>query len=401
MVKTSLENKILYCYRSGRQNYGDNAIGYIQLRQKQSLCELKAKITPEHKIKSKNYNVQCIINTAEKSVLEAKCYDCAASEGGCKHAVAFLMWLHRRSEEPSPTEKTCYWKKSLLSAASTTNKFINTSDFSKTKITTIYDNSLLEEYILESKKRKLENSLMRYHYPFKYSSLSIYHLTLNFKNITVVSKNIMEYFIEFCSDQMDDYLIQEVEKGTREQSASKLWQEMRYARITASKVYEVVKCKTLSGSLVETILGAKIFQTKAMSRGLKLEKDILNILSKDMSTEFLKAGIFLSKEFPLVGASPDAINKDFVVEIKSPSTDKTFSNYLDTDGNIKPRYYYQMQLQMFLSKRKKGIFVVADPKFEMSKKISVKYCDYDNELVTDMLEKVNQFWIKAIYNKII
>lgn len=63
---------------------------------------------------------------------------------------------------------------------------------------------------------------------------------------------------------MDDYLIQEVEKETREQSASKLWQEMRYARITASKVYEVVKCKTLSGSLVETILGAKIFQTKAI-----------------------------------------------------------------------------------------------------------------------------------------
>lgn len=148
-----MANKILFCYRSGRQNYGDNAIGYVQLRQKQSLCELKAKITPEHKIKSKNYNVQCIINTAEKSVLEAKCYDCAASEVGCKHAVVFLMWLHRRSEEPSPTEKTCYWKKSLLSASSTTNKFINTSDFSKTKITAIYDNSLLEEYIYSGKQK--------------------------------------------------------------------------------------------------------------------------------------------------------------------------------------------------------------------------------------------------------
>ncbi|KAL4718156.1 hypothetical protein ACJJTC_003371 [Scirpophaga incertulas] len=30
---------------------------------------------------------------------------CPASLGGCKHAVAFLMWVHRRSEEPSCTSK--------------------------------------------------------------------------------------------------------------------------------------------------------------------------------------------------------------------------------------------------------------------------------------------------------
>ncbi|KAJ0173001.1 hypothetical protein K1T71_011177 [Dendrolimus kikuchii] len=30
-------------------------------------------------------------------------HDCAASQGGCKHAVALLMWFHRRSEEPSCT----------------------------------------------------------------------------------------------------------------------------------------------------------------------------------------------------------------------------------------------------------------------------------------------------------
>lgn len=253
----------------------------------------------------------------------------------------------------------------MLSAASTTNKFINTTDFNKKKITISYDDSLLKIKIEEGKKRKVENSLTRYHYPFKYSSLSIYHLSLHFKSISVSPKH-MEEFMEFCSNQMDEQLIQEVEKETREQSASKLWQEMRYARITASKVYEVVKCKTLSGSLVETILGANIFQTEAMSRGLKLETDILKILSKDMSTEFVKAGIFLSKEYPLVGATPDAVNSDFVIEIKSPSSDKTFSNYLDAAGNTKPKFYYQVQLQMFLTKRKKAIFVVADSNFGLA-----------------------------------
>lgn len=110
------------------------------------------------------------------------------------------MWLHRRSEEPSPTEKICYWKKSLLSAASTTNKFISTADFNKKKITASYDDSLLDEYIEESKKRKLENSLTRYHYPYKYSSLSIYRLSLHFKNSSLPKK--IEHFIEFCSNQI-------------------------------------------------------------------------------------------------------------------------------------------------------------------------------------------------------
>ncbi|KAJ8913304.1 hypothetical protein NQ315_010971 [Exocentrus adspersus] len=107
----SAEMRGIKLLRSGRQSYGDNAIEYVQLKQQGALCELKAKITPEHKIKAKNYNVSCVINTEEKEVVNTKCKDCAASEGGCKHEVAFLMWLHRRSEEPSPTEKMCYWKK--------------------------------------------------------------------------------------------------------------------------------------------------------------------------------------------------------------------------------------------------------------------------------------------------
>lgn len=96
--------------RSARQNYGDNAIGYVQVYREKttSLCYLKAKITPEHRINNKNYNVSYEINESEKEVIKVICDDCVASQGGCKHAVAFLMWLHRRSEEPSPTETVCY-----------------------------------------------------------------------------------------------------------------------------------------------------------------------------------------------------------------------------------------------------------------------------------------------------
>lgn len=52
------------------------------------------------------------------------CYDCTAALGGCKHQLALLGSMHRRSEDKTPTEKECYWKKSKLSKAGTTIKFI-------------------------------------------------------------------------------------------------------------------------------------------------------------------------------------------------------------------------------------------------------------------------------------
>ena len=41
--------------------------------------------------------------------------DCGEAEGYCKHAVAFLGWLQRRSLEKSVTSTTSYWKKARLS----------------------------------------------------------------------------------------------------------------------------------------------------------------------------------------------------------------------------------------------------------------------------------------------
>lgn len=55
---------------------------------------------------------------------------------------------------------------------------------------------------------------------------------------------------------------------TIEQCNSKLWHELRYARITASKVYEVARCKTSPGSLIESITGdLQVRETEAMRRG--------------------------------------------------------------------------------------------------------------------------------------
>lgn len=60
--------------------------------------------------------VTLIVNEQEETVTSVQCHDCPSSEGGYKHGVAFLMWLHlhRRTEAPSCTSIECYWSKSNL-----------------------------------------------------------------------------------------------------------------------------------------------------------------------------------------------------------------------------------------------------------------------------------------------
>lgn len=64
-----------------RQNYGDVAIGYVQLSSQLSTCNVEAKVCPEHKVRNKNYTVQVIIDENEETVIRTECHDCAASLG--------------------------------------------------------------------------------------------------------------------------------------------------------------------------------------------------------------------------------------------------------------------------------------------------------------------------------
>ncbi|KAL0829669.1 hypothetical protein ABMA28_003175 [Loxostege sticticalis] len=48
-------------------------------------CVLKAKVTPEHRIRSKMYTVSVTIDEDSETIEDIICDDCAASAGGCKH----------------------------------------------------------------------------------------------------------------------------------------------------------------------------------------------------------------------------------------------------------------------------------------------------------------------------
>lgn len=101
------------------------------------------------------------------------------------------------------------------------------------------------------------------------------------------------------------------------------WFGLRYGSITASKCYEVSRCKTLDRSLVAVIFLARSLQTPAIRRGQKLKDKVGEVAENKLGVKFTKCGLFISDEYPMIAGSPDGINKEKgLIEIKRPTTEK-------------------------------------------------------------------------------
>ncbi|KAG7304952.1 hypothetical protein JYU34_010368 [Plutella xylostella] len=100
-----------------------------------------------------------------------------------------------------------------------------------------------------------------------------------------------------------------------------------------------------------------------------------------------------------MGASPDGVTKDCVIEIKCPISAKTFQAYVK-NNEICNKYKAQINLQMKATGLLKGIFCIADPLFETTKKVHLFHVDFDEAFLTDIIGKAETFWQSFIYPKI-
>ncbi|KAK4887514.1 hypothetical protein RN001_003785 [Aquatica leii] len=151
----------------------------------------------------------------------------------------------------------------------------------------------------------------------------------------------------------------EAATSTLSQAEDSLWHRLRFGRITTSKLH--------AGTFVQQVIGAaKVRETKAMERGRKLEKEVLNFFG------------------------------DHVVEVKRPSTRKAIGYYLTTDGKIAAKYKAQVQLQMHILKKKSCIFVVTDPEFEQNKKLTNISIPYDKNYIQEVMLNAEKFWKMCI-----
>ena len=118
---------------------------------------------------------------------------------------------------------------------------------------------------------------------------------------------------------------QEVEEQTREQHKSDRWHKERKYKLTSSRFGEICKRRGYDLKYCESLSSNQrdLSHIPAVKFGLNQEKVALEQFKQRMRFDVVKkAGFFISKAYPHLGASPDGVvpaselNDEALVEVK-------------------------------------------------------------------------------------
>lgn len=205
------------------------------------------------------------------------------------------------------------------------------------------------------------------------------------------SENSDQHFTDFIHySTLDSSQLDYIERSTRDQATSYQWKAYRQGRVTASKVYSVMKHvdedANIVGkltSLVSDVCGyTPDFTSAATEWGRKREAAAVQAFKKSAKNQHKNltvsdAGFFISQDTPFIGASPDIIvhcacHGKGALEVKNPWTNR-FTTVTDIgkqgenglsheNGKItmihNHTYYGQIQCQMYCAGVDHGFFAV-------------------------------------------
>lgn len=210
-----------------------------------------------------------------------------------------------------------------------------------------------------------------------------------------------------------------IERDTVGQSKNKKWFLYKRDRLTASHFGRVCKRqkKTLTGNIVKDVMYPKdISKIPAIKYGIEHEPEAIEKLSQKIGEEILPCGLFIDKDLPYLGASPDGlIGNDKIVEVKCLLSiegmelkdvwnDKKYTavrNIFDKNSldqmNTSHKYFYQVQGQLHVTERKQCIFAIWNGK-ELH---NVTVDKNDQCWVINMEPKLKEFYLDCILPELI
>lgn len=207
-----------------------------------------------------------------------------------------------------------------------------------------------------------------------------------------------EQFMSFSKTIFTHERCEMVQKATVGRCKSTYWYNMTYGRVMASQAYDAAHCLRV-GSLADQIFGAQhLMKAEPVERAESHEQSIRNVVAKLKNIQIKKPGLVISPDLPYFGASPDGISDDYVIDIKSCNS--TITSDID-NGNIGKEHYAEIQTQMHVTKKKMGLFCIAQPDFTISKKIHVYEVPYNETYCDELFSEIAKFWKKYIYKKMI
>lgn len=84
------------------------------------------------------------------------------------------------------------------------------------------------------------------------------------------------------------------------------------------------------------------------------------------------------------------------MEVKCLTDEKSKEKYIGKEG-VKKKYLMQLNLQMYLAKKKKGLFCVVSPHFEETQEIDFFWISLNEVEALKSIEQALGFWKKWIY----
>lgn len=197
--------------------------------------------------------------------------------------------------------------------------------------------------------------------------------------------------------------IEKIEISTRKQAKSKTWIDERCKRLTSSNFGRICNATSATDFPKLALSLTKFTNAKSASikHGHQYESVAAAKFENDKGLTTSPCGMFVSSSHPYLAASPDRLlNEDCVIEVKCPYTarDKDITEinvpWLQLHGNEltldrSHSYFFQIQGQLFCTKRRKCILVVYT--FKDTKYISI---EKDDEFITQMIDKLTGFYEK-------
>ncbi|XP_050077779.1 uncharacterized protein LOC126564728 [Anopheles maculipalpis] len=358
----------------------------------------RQKRTKRKKAQDKKHVIILQFTGKLQNVSSAHCNECSREKVNCSAIPSFLYWIQHKQQErkaidykenKNPDEENAPKKKRLLKREChvllvrlDVNKYVRTKETVPATTTKPVLKKIQKESVPIAPDQ-LE----------KARKLSLVHFIQAFKGDDV------DKFLKFCTTGMQGEVCGSVPQLTLGQADTDLWHELRIGRITASRIREAARCTMLGGSLRDRIMGVSSGFSMAMKRGTDLEGHVLAELCKEYP-DLRDIGLVLDPECPWMGASPDGICDEFVLEIKCPYTPKTYACYVDVK-KLSPKYFAQIQLQMHITHRRKALLAVAALDFEKTKHIAKVWIEYDEQYVKDIMEHAFEFWRKAIFTALL
>jgi hypothetical protein len=207
------------------------------------------------------------------------------------------------------------------------------------------------------------------------------------------------------------------------------WKQHRRGLFTASQIHRLMAkpkaaeklskgAKTYCNEILAQMIAPPEpdYYNSNMERGNEVEPQAVlayaelkgfDINDKDFIYTSIGGVVFFSDNDLNVGGTPDLILADRICEIKCPLS-KTHLEYLLCENeteleDLKPEYYAQMQLNMYLTERKQCDFISYDDRyFDAALRLKVITVQFDENYFATMIDRVRAAsdYLKTIKAKV-